>query len=92
MSIQCVCFPSLTRLTQVCIHNKSLTSYQLQSILPVFDINSFRSEQEMALYAFLTVKDVFINLPTGSEKSIIYQLVQLLSLRSQRIVSEFWFG
>ena len=30
-------------------------------------------------YAFLTVKNVFINLPTGFEKSIIYQLVPLVS-------------
>ena len=33
----------------------------------------------MALCAFLTVKDVFVNLQTGSEKSIIYQLAPLLS-------------
>ena len=61
----------------------SLTSDRLsevlQSILPVFDINSLRSEQEMALMHFLTVKNVFINLPTGSEKSIIYQLAPVVS-------------
>ena len=76
---------SLFHTLDTSLHNMSLTSDRfsevLQSILPVFDINSLRSEQEMALYAFLTVKDVFINLPTGSEKSIIYQLAPLLSSR-----------
>ena len=72
---------SLFHTLDMSLHNMSLTgdglSEVLQSILPVFDINSLRSEQEMALYAFLTVKDVFVNLPTGSEKSIIYQLTPL---------------
>ena len=39
----------------------------------------------MALYAFLTVKDVFVNLPTGSEKSIIYQLAPLVSSRLEEL-------
>ena len=39
----------------------------------------------MPLCAFLTVKDVFVNLPTGSEKSIIYQLVPLLSSRLEEL-------
>ena len=30
-------------------------------------------------HAFLTVKNVFISLPMGSEKSIIYQLAPLVS-------------
>ena len=46
---------------------------------------SVRSEQEMTLYVFLTVKDVFVNLPTGSEKLIIYQLAQLLSLHLKEL-------
>ena len=78
------------------LHNMSLTSDRLpeilQSILPVFDINSLRSEQETTLYGFLTVKDVFVNLPTGSENTIIYQVVPLFSSQaSRRIVSEYWF-
>ena len=71
------------------LRNMSLTSDRfskvLQSILPVFDINRLRSDQEMALYAFLTVKDVFVNLPTGSKKSTIYQLAPLLSLRLEEL-------
>ena len=39
----------------------------------------------MVLYAFLSVKDVFINLPTGPEKSIIYQMVPLLSSRLEEL-------
>ena len=39
----------------------------------------------MALYTFLTVKDVLVNLPTGSEKSIIYQLAPLLSSRLEEL-------
>ena len=127
----------------------SLTSDRLsevlQSILPVFDINSLRSEQEMALYvpwvpkatrllnpagqtsvnecfahfgpharfaglwpagfskrvasgtqgtlyAFLTVNDVFQNLPTGSEKTIIYQLAPLLSSRLEELSPNTGFG
>ena len=57
----------------------------LQSILSVFDINSLRSKQQMALCAFLTVKDVSVNLPTGSEKSIIYQLAPLRSSRLEEL-------
>ena len=61
----------------------SLTSDRLsevlQSILPMSDINSLRSEQEISFYAFMTMKDVFVNLPMGSEKSIIYELVPFLS-------------
>ena len=71
------------------LRNMSLTSDRfsevLQSILPVFDISRLRSEQEMALYAFLTVKDVFVNLPTGSKKLTIYQLAPLLSLRLEEL-------
>ena len=67
----------------------SLTSDRLsevlQSILPMSDINSLRSEQEMAFYAFMTMKDVFVNLPMGSEKSIIYELVPLLSLHVEEL-------
>ena len=74
----------------------SLTSDRLsevlQSILPVFDINSLRSEQEMALYAFLTVNDVFVNLSTGSEKTIIYQLAPLLSSRLEELSPNTGFG
>ena len=55
---------SLFHMLGMSLHNMSLTSDRLsevlQSILPVFDINSLRIEQEMALYAFLTVKDVLI--------------------------------
>ena len=76
---------SLFHTLDTSLHNVSLTSDQLsevlQSNLPLFEINSLRSEQEMVLYALLTVKDVFVNLPTGSEESIIYQLAPLLSLR-----------
>ena len=50
--------------------------FKLQSNLPLFDINSLRSEQEIVLCAFSIVKDVLVNLPTGSEKSIIYQLAR----------------
>ena len=39
----------------------------------------------MVLYAFLSVKDVLINLPTGPEKSIIYQMVPLLSSRLEEL-------
>ena len=67
----------------------SLTSDRLsevfQSILPVFDINSLRIEQEMALYAFLAVKDVFVNLPTSPEKSIIYQPAPLVFSRLEEL-------
>ena len=51
----------------------------------MFDVNSLRSEQEIALCAFLTVNDVFVNLSTGSEKSVIYQLAPLLSSRLKEL-------
>ena len=74
---------SLFHTLDTSLHNMSLTSDRLsevlQSILPVFDINSLRSEQETALHAFLNGKDVFVNLPKSFGKSIIYQLAPLVS-------------
>ena len=53
---------SLFHTLDTSFHNMSLTSdwlsEVLQSILPVFDVNSLKFEQKMALCAFLTVKDV----------------------------------
>ena len=87
---------SLFHTLETSLHNMSLTSDRLskvlQSNLPLFDINSLRSEQEMVLYAFLTMKDVFVNLPTGSEKSIIYQLAPLLSSRLEELSPNSGFG
>ena len=86
--MQCICFLSFTPLT-VCTTYMSLTSDRLsevlQSILPVFDIYSLRSEQEMALMHSWLWKNVFIDLPTGSEKSIIYQLAPLVSSRLENL-------
>ena len=80
---------SLFHTLDTSLHNISLTSDRLsevlQSILPVFDINSLRSEQEMALHAFLNGKDVFVNFPTGFGKSIIYQLAPLVSSRFEEL-------
>ena len=85
MSIQCVCFPSLTRLTQVCIHNKSSNKLSAAIYFTSVWYKQFSDLNKKWLFMHSWLwKMCFINLPTGSEKSIIYQLVQLLSLRSPK--------
>ena len=51
----------------------------LQSILPRFGLAELKDEQKKALFYLLSGKDVFVNLPTGFDKSLIYQLTPLVA-------------
>ena len=51
----------------------------LQSILPRFGLAELKDEQKKALFYLLSGKDVFVNLPTGFGKSLIYQLAPLVA-------------
>ena len=58
---------------------KAIFETSLQSILPRFGLTELKNEQKKALFYLLSGKDVFINLPTGFGKSLIYQLSPLVA-------------
>ena len=58
---------------------KAVFETSLQSILPRFGLTELKNEQEKALFYLLSGKDVFVNLPTGFGKSLIYQLSPLVA-------------
>ena len=46
----------------------------LKAVLPKFGVTELRAEQKQALLHLIFERDVFVNLPTGFGKSLIYQL------------------
>ena len=58
---------------------KAIFEKNLQSILPRFGLAELKNEQKKALFYLLSGKDVFVNLPTGFGKSLIYQLTPLVA-------------
>lgn len=58
---------------------KAIFETSLQSILPRFGLTELKDEQQKALFYLLSGKDVFVNLPTGFGKSLIYQLSPLVA-------------
>lgn len=58
---------------------KAIFETSLQSILPRFGLAELKDEQKKALFYLLSGKDVFVNLPTGFGKSLIYQLAPLVA-------------
>lgn len=58
---------------------KAMFETSLQSILPRFGLTELKNEQKKALFYLLSGKDVFVNLPTGFGKSLIYQLSPLVA-------------
>ena len=60
----------------------SLESFRLcvQSICPKFNVSSLKESQFQALYSFICGEEVFVNLPTGSGKSLIFQLAPLVHM------------
>ena len=58
----------------------SLESFRLcvQSICPKFNVSSLKESQFQALYSFICGEEVFVNLSTGSGKSLILQLAPLV--------------
>ena len=49
------------------------------NVCPSFNLNNLYAQQESALFQFLSRKDVFVNLPTGYGKSIIFQMAPLVA-------------
>ena len=47
---------------------------KLKAVLPKFGVAELREQQKLALLHLISGKDVFVNLPTGFGKSLIYQL------------------
>ena len=50
----------------------------IDSLLPLFKIRSLTKNQFEALYWFTNGKEVYVSLPTGSGKSVIFHLVPLV--------------
>ena len=57
---------------------EELFEASLKSILPRFGITELYEQQKEALFYLVSGKDVFVNLPTGFGKSLIYQLAPLV--------------
>lgn len=57
----------------------SLFESSFQSVLPRFGVKELKDEQKAALFYVLSGKEVFVNLPTGFGKSLIYQLAPLFA-------------
>ena len=50
-----------------------------EAVQSQFELTELLSEQEEAIKAFFEVKDVFVNLPTGSGKSMIFQCLPIVA-------------
>ena len=50
----------------------------VQSVCKVFNVSTLRERQLQALYSFVSGEDVFVNLPTGYGKSLIFQMAPLV--------------
>jgi len=46
----------------------------------VFNVSSLKESQFQALYSFICGEEVFVNLPTGSGKSLIFQMAPLVHM------------
>ena len=50
----------------------------VDSLLPLFKITSLKKNQFEALYWFVSGREVYVSLPTGSGKSVIFHLIPLV--------------
>ena len=53
----------------------------------MFNVSSLKESQFQALYSFICGEEVFVNLPTGSGKSLIFQMAPLVHMRMHENVS-----
>ena len=63
-------FSTLTR--------KMHITQRLEDVKSRFFIDTLKKEQEEALFNFVCKRDVFVNLPTGFGKSLIYQMAPMV--------------
>lgn len=50
----------------------------VESVKALFSVDTLKQEQEEALFNFVSKRDVFVNLPTGFGKSLIYQMAPMV--------------
>ena len=61
----------------------------VQNICPsIFNVPSLRESQFQALYSFICCEEVFVNLPTGYGKSLIFQMAPLVHMWMHEHVSK----
>ena len=75
--------------TEENLSRPSLETFRLcvQSVCPMFNVSSLKESQFQALYSFICGEEVFVNLPTGSGKSLIFQMAPLVHMRMHENVS-----
>ena len=59
----------------------------VQSLCPLFNVSSLQEGQFQALYGFVCGEEVFVNLPTGYRKSLIFQMAPLVHVWMNEHVS-----
>jgi superfamily II DNA helicase RecQ len=50
----------------------------VEDVKSLFSVSTLKQEQEEALFNFVSKRDVFVNLPTGFGKSLIYQMAPMV--------------
>ena len=75
--------------TEENLSRPSLETFRLcvQSVCPMFNVSSLKESQFQALYSFICGEEVFVNLPTGSGKSLIFQMAPLVHMWMHENVS-----
>ena len=63
----------------------------VRSVCPMFNISMLHDRQLEALYSFVNGEDVFVNLPTGYGKSVIFQMAPLVHVWMNENVSPNWW-
>ena len=51
----------------------------IKEVCETFGIEKFHEEQQKAIYLYFDGKDVFVSLPTGYGKPIIFQLIPVIA-------------
>ena len=62
----------------------------VRSICPMFHVPLLHESQIQVLYSFISGEDVFVNLPTGYGKSLIFQMAPLVHAWMHENVSTCW--
>ena len=58
------------------------------SVCPLFNVDVLYVHQERALFQFLSGKDIFVNLPTGYGKSMIFQMAPIVASKLSHFAHE----
>ena len=75
-----ILLPNFARSLKVAEENRELTPQELKPFLVYArHIQNLNPQQEEAIAEFLSTSNVFVNLPTGYGKPLIYHLAPLVS-------------